>query len=469
MRKALFGGVQRQIVALRFCSKSNSAALVSPLYIVGKDSTIAPNVVIPDVEDLFEKFDRKRAEKNLELRQMSVPPAVANIEKAREYLRFIDGSIEDKKAEAEGIQKEFKRLKEANQGNVIDDEEMKERRERAKAIRKEIKSLVRDRWELEERAVVPLVSLPNSLKENCPIKENVVISVHGRKPEFPFVPKNHVDLAGGIELEMSDCSLTAFYLLGRLAKLEIDLGRRMQSHLLAKDYSMMSCPDFVKSVVVEGCGVDYRDPEAVLSLKPANEFRDRPSGVGMHLVGGSSLYAMVSFWAKNCVSNPMALPASYFSLGRRYRHVGVESERSLFHTRQSTSIEHFTACATRESAAKQFQATVDDLTSFYQLLGSHFRLSAAMAPRLTRAESYRMCLEMYSPGLDDFVEVANVSAFDEYISQRLMLKWEEKDRRESIRNLFVVGGCAMDVTKVIGILVECGQKEDGTYDVVKLG
>ena len=58
---------------------------------------------------------------------------------------------------------------------------------------------------------------------------------------------------------------------------------------------------------------------------------------------------------------------------------------------------------------------------------------------------------MFAPSLNDFIEVGDVATYDDYLSKRLMLKCESGTK---MRNLFVVSGTVVNITKVIACIVE---------------
>ena len=73
------------------------------------------------------------------------------------------------------------------------------------------------------------------------------------------------------------------------------------------------------------------------------------------------------------------------------------------------------------------------------------------ASELSLPQSHKVSFEMFAPSVQRFVEVGDVSAFDQFLSKRLMLKY---DTGGSLKNLFVVSGTAVNVTKVIGCILE---------------
>ena len=73
------------------------------------------------------------------------------------------------------------------------------------------------------------------------------------------------------------------------------------------------------------------------------------------------------------------------------------------------------------------------------------------ASDLSISQSHKVSFEMFAPSIQQFVEVGDVSAFGQYLSKRLMLKYEDGT---SLKNLFVVSGTAINVTKVIACMLE---------------
>ena len=73
------------------------------------------------------------------------------------------------------------------------------------------------------------------------------------------------------------------------------------------------------------------------------------------------------------------------------------------------------------------------------------------APELSLPQSLKVSFEMFAPSENRFIEVGDVSAFDDFLSKRLMLKYEAGT---SLKNLFVVSGTAINVTKVMACMIE---------------
>lgn len=317
-------------------------------------------------------------------------------------------------------------------------------------IKKEMKSNLNYRWNIEDSSVVDFLRLPNRLHPSTPIASDIVLHQTG---DCVASSRSHVDLATeSEELEVSNNSPRAYYLIGRLARLELDLCENVQTHLLDSGLDMLSCPDFVRSVVLEGCEPgSFKNPSGFLSLAETSDLGGIDSGHGVHLTGGASLHSMAAYFVKYLLANPVVLPANYFCIGRRYVARNSVEKFSLFETQQSTAVQLFSVSFDEASMKIQFDHLINLVRAFYDDLGMKYRIVSKNASELDNAQSLKHAVEMFSPSENRFVEVGHLSTYDDYLSKRIMLKYTEG---EELRNLFVVSGTFLDVTKVIACIIE---------------
>ena len=166
-----------------------------------------------------------------------------------------------------------------------------------KSLRKQLKGLRDVMWTMEEEVVINYLKL-----HNCDSKSTLKEKVHYcvfRGHDDERLQKNHKELCESNNLvDFSNVSHSAYYLKHDLAKLELKLNQYFTSKLLDCDYEIFSNPDFIKSVMAEGCGIDFLNPEQIFSLRKYQDFGDRESCNAMHLVGGASLAPFVAFFCR---------------------------------------------------------------------------------------------------------------------------------------------------------------------------
>ena len=403
----------------------------SPLRVLAP-SDERPMVVIPEL-DLRQRL-RGDEDLRLNLSRRGLKLDVDRMELSLDHLRY--------------VRSETKRLDSRRK--------MARSKREGRRLKAELKILNDDIIELQHVHDQELLKLPNILHRSVPDEDDVIFHSENGAELVPdgFRPKSHTELVGK---DIEFCVLTeddseSFYLFNRLASLELSLGLK-SSHFLRKlGCEILSCPDCVKSVIIDGCGNDFRDPGAEFALKPWKGFGQRSSGQGMHLVGGASLYSMAAYFAKNVVYAPRKLPVTYFCLGRRFFPAPEATNlASLFHTRQSTAVQMFSLHRKRY-INDWYYATVNSMVTFYSELGVPFRVVNKGPRNLDNAESKKLCFEMFSYGSNAYIPVGYMSMYGDFISNRLMHKVESSYK--GMNNLFSYGGCFLDMTKAIGCIVE---------------
>lgn len=301
-------------------------------------------------------------------------------------------------------------VKNKNRGgdSQLDFEELKEQ---GKQLRVELKKLSARWWTIEEKAVTAALSLPNYLHARTP-SENHLIESH--RP-FPEAVESHCN---NENIKFSSVSPTAYYLRGPLAHLELDwIQSFSQAFVQHNAFHLITGADFVKSVIVDGCGLEFNDPEITLCLTGSQD-----SG-NLHLVGGGSLASVAAFLTKNSIETPF--PMRLLSIGRQYQPPPATNDNKslgLFNATQSSAIQLLTAMENHpENLYEESQRISSTITNQLVELNVHFRVVNLAAGRLERWEQYRCSFQMYSSTLKDYVEVASVSIVGDFISRRLAI------------------------------------------------
>jgi seryl-tRNA synthetase len=103
---------------------------------------------------------------------------------------------------------------------------------------------------------------------------------------------------------------------------------------------------------------------------------------------------------------------------------------------------------------------------FYDKLGLHCRIVNVHATNINHAaKSKVLSIMVYSPYLEDYVEVGNMNLYNNFISKRLMLLSEDKDY---LSGLYILSGTFMNVTNTIGCIIESCQIVGSEIDLSKL-
>lgn len=318
-------------------------------------------------------------------------------------------------------------------------------------IKDNIRKLKEPLWSAEEAAIVEVLKLPNTLHFLTPENENKVLFTHLTPPQSK---KDH--LKTGHKLNLLNFKKNEnYYLKGDAAIFELGAKFYFNNILRKNQFIQFSNADFVKSVIVEGCGQDHTNPNTTFILHHNDESNFNIDN-RLHLTGGASLSSFLAYHAKNVIQ-PKAFPLKYFTMGRQYIPAPSD-EDSLFHVSQSSVIQFFGATKTSSEVDILLHEIVDILKSAYHELNHHYRVSILAANKLQMWESLRVVVEMFSTSLNSYIEVANISVSGDFISKRLLLTYmENKDNRFP----HIISGTVLNVPKFFGCVLE----QDGEFSI----
>ncbi|XP_063605420.1 serine--tRNA synthetase-like protein Slimp [Penaeus indicus] len=443
--------------AASFSSHAKEATVkkqsTSALYVSGNKATTTFSVLSPylDFTKCFQ--DIGRLEANVKLRGFDTD--------VRELSRMWT-ELKEKESEKEKLEKErtsvAKLMKECAKMKDKNVKEMQELKRQGKDIREQLKSITQEIWDLEEKAVIGALQLPNVLHKSTGEYEKELFKLF-EKPKYDFQARSHVEL-GRInqELEFINVSPSAYYLKGRLAALELACNDYFLTNFKNHGYLIHSNPDFAKAVIVEGCGVNI--DERVFAL--GSHESDTDSNL-QYLVGGGSLQAFAAYFTKQVISNPECLPQKLITVGRHYAPPRVHNP-SLLHAGQSTVVDAFLLY---HSQAIDEELLLNEvlmaLVQSYSRLNLHFRLTQYSAQRLEPQESAAIGLEMFSPHTEDYHEVSRISLYGDFISKRLWSLHKTGPSSANFLSMIHVKVCHM--SRLLALIMENGQKEDGCYQI----
>lgn len=313
-------------------------------------------------------------------------------------------------------------------------------------VKDNVKKLKVPLWSAEEYVMLEALKLPNNLHPNTPDDNNKILYTHPTVLNNNL-HRNHLKVGNDLDI-VSFKNNENYYLKGDAAIFELGAKFYVSDILKKNGFIQFSNPDFVKSVIVEGCGVDHTSSNATFILHHNEETSPNVDN-RLHLTGGSSLYSFMAYHAKN-VAYAKALPLKYFSIGQQYIP-SLGKEENLFQVCQSSVVQFFGVTKSEQSLELMLNELVEVLKECYGNFGYHFRLCIIPASNLQMWESMRVVIEMFSSSLEKYVEVANISVSGDFISKRLMYTYT--DNKESFFP-YVLSGTLLNVPKLLACVLE---------------
>jgi seryl-tRNA synthetase len=335
----------------------------------------------------------------------------------------------------------------------------------AKNISKEITKLNKKQEELKQKVNVLLLGIPNLLHESVPYgkddKENVEIRRCGKKPEFDFKPRNHLDILNNLGLIDAERAAKAagagfFYLKEDLALFDIALQRFTIDFLRKRGYILLEPPFMINRKAYEGM-IDPTDFEMV-TYKIDKE--------DLYLIATSEHPLGAMFM--NDVFSKAELPKKFIGISSCFRkEIGAHGKytKGLFRMHQFNKIEQFIFCLPEQSwqLHEELQKNSEDL---YKELGLHYRVVNICTGDIGTIAAKKYDIEAWMAD-DVFREVGSNSNCTDYQARRLNIKYKEKEGAAPAGFVHTLNNTAIATSRTMIAIIEQNQQKDGSVLVPK--
>ncbi len=346
------------------------------------------------------------------------------------------------------------------QGKNID-ELLKE----VKGIPAEIKSLETRAEERYSRLNIILLSLPNILHESVPQgkdeKDNVVVRTRGKKTQFGFDPRHHLDILN--DLGMVDMERAAkvagarfAFLKGDAVMLEHAIMRYALDVLKVRGYTVVEPPFMLNRAAYEG----------VVNLEDFGPVIYKIEGEDLHLIATSE-HPLVSMH-KDEILDASSLPMKYCGFSPCFRvEAGAHGRdtKGIFRVHQFYKVEQI-IFSKPEDGWKLHEELVANVERIYQDFGLPYRVVALCSADTGFMSAKTFDLEAWLPGQGAYREMASASNVTDFQSRRLLIRYREK-QNEPTAFVHTLNSTAV-VTRTLVAIIENFQREDGSVSIPKV-
>ena len=313
---------------------------------------------------------------------------------------------------------------------------------------------------------VAMLSLPNlpdadllpGGKEN-----NEPLRYVGKKPEFDFEPKHHVDLCCGLGLIDYERGVK---LAGAGNWMYTGMGARLEWALLnyfidchtADGYDFILPPHMLEYQCGETAGQFPKFADEVYKI--ANPTDDR-----IHYMLPTAEAALCSIYRDEILSEA-DLPKKLFAYTPCFRREAGShraDERGMVRGHQFNKVEMFQFCRPEDSDAA-FEELVTKAEKLVEGLGFHFRTVKLAAGDCSASMARTYDIEILIPSMDGYKEVSSVSNARDYQARRGNIRF----RREATGKpefLHTLNGSGLATSRIFPALVEQNQRADGSIVV----
>ena len=368
----------------------------------------------------------------------------------KELIQFVEGnkaemnrlsaSVPQAKKNGEDVSKIFAQVKAIAAKNAESDNELKE---------------------LEEKIFNFLAELPNIPDDDLlggGKENNKPIKVFGKKPEFDFPMKDHVELATSLGLIDYD---RAAKIAGRGAWIYTNLGAQLEWALLnyfitthLKDgYTFILPPHLLNEASGFGAGQFPKFREDVFWLEGLEPKR---------FLLPTAETALVNIYRDEILKEE-DLPKKFFAYTPCYRREAGSyrtEERGMIRGYQFDKVEMVQYTKPEDSDAA-FEELVGKAEALVAGLGLHYQVSKLAAGDISHSMARTYDIEVYLPSMGIYKEVSSASNARDYQARRTMCRYRDNATGKT-RYVHTLNASGLATSRIFPAILEQYQQADGS-------
>ena len=313
---------------------------------------------------------------------------------------------------------------------------------------------------VNEKLEKMLLTIPNIPQADVPVgrdeSSNKIVKIWGEPKQFPFTPKDHLELA--IQNKLLDLprgakiSGSGFPLYtGEGARIERSLINFMlEYHLQKHNYTELIAPVIVNRKTMTGTGQLPKLEEDMYRIEKDDLFLIPTAEVPV-----TNIFADEVLSYKDLPKQFVA----YTPCFRREAGSYGKETKGLQRLHQFNKVElvHFTEPEKSAAALEQILSDAEDILQAFNL---HYRVAALCTGDLSFASQKTYDLEVWAPGTGKYLEVSSVSNFGEFQARRANIRY--KDKTGKVKHLHTLNGSGVATPRLLIAIWETYQQEDGT-------
>lgn len=331
-----------------------------------------------------------------------------------------------------------------------------------KTLSNQIKENTNALRECEEAMTAKISELPNLPHESVPTdmnkKNNQVVRTWGKKREFSFTPKNHLELGAmhnlfdferGAKIAGSQFPLY----IGWGAELEWALLTFMREHNRERGYTAVVPPLLLNRESTFASGNLPKFEDQLYKCKDDPFYLLPTSEVPM-----TSLY-------RDEIIPEEKLPLYYTAQTPCFRReagtYGAE-ERGLVRVHQFNKVEMY-KFTTPETSYEELEKLVRDAEHIVEMLELHYRTMLLVTGDIGNQSAKTYDIEVWLPGQNSYYEVSSCSNCEDYQARRGNIRYRPKDGKPQF--VHTLNGSGLATPRLLISILENNQQEDGTIVV----
>ncbi|MBC8548541.1 MAG: serine--tRNA ligase [Candidatus Brocadiales bacterium] len=332
-----------------------------------------------------------------------------------------------------------------------------------KGVSDNIKQLEVDINALTDELETILLKIPNIPAPDVPVGKdptsNVIVKECGERREFPFTPLPHWDIGKSLDIldferaaKITGAGFTLYK--GAGARLERALYNFMLDlHTQEHGYTEIFPPYLVNRSSMTGTGQlpkleedMYRIPEDDLFLIPTAE------------VPITNIHSNEILTAQDLPMHYTACTACF----RREAGSHGKDTRGMLRVHQFNKVE-LVKFVKPETSYDELESLLSVSEKVLQLLGLQYQVLKLCTGDLSFAAAKCYDIEVWSPGVNKFLEVSSCSNFEDFQARRSNIRFRDDDGKT--RHVHTLNGSGVALPRTMIAIIENYQREDGTVEI----
>ena len=363
---------------------------------------------------------------------------IQKVETVKAEINKLSASVPQVKKDGGNVQEIFLKVKELKNQNVENEEKLAQ-------IEADIKGFVETLPNLPDDDLLP------GEKEN-----NRPIYTFGKKPEFDFEPKDHVELAESLGLVDYE---RAAKISGRGTWIYTGLGAQLEWALvnyfinthLKDGYTMILPPHLLNEESGYTAGQFPKFKNDVFWLEGQDKF-----------MLPTAETALVNLHRKE-ILNEDELPKKYFAYTPCYRCEAGSyrtEERGMIRGYQFNKVE-MVQYTTEKGSDAAFEELVRKAAALVEGLGLHFQISKLAAGDCSHSMARTYDVEIWIPSMGIYKEVSSASNARDYQARRGQIRYRDKETGKT-KYCHTLNASGLATSRLFPALLEQCQQKDGS-------
>jgi len=332
-----------------------------------------------------------------------------------------------------------------------------------KSVSDSIKEKETDIKTLTDELESLLLIIPNIPAEDVPVGKdptsNVIVKSWGDKKEFSFTPLPHWDIGKSLNIldferaaKISGAGFTLYK--GAGARMERALYNFMLDlHSQEHGYTEIFPPYLVNRASMTGTGQlpkleddMYRIPEDDLFLIPTSEV------------------PVTNIHSNEIIPNK-DLPifyTAYTACFRREAGSYGKDTRGMLRVHQFNKVE-LVKFVRPETSYDELESLLNVSEKVLQLLGLQYQVQKLCTGDLSFAAAKCYDIEVWSPGVNKYLEVSSCSNFEDFQARRCNIRFRDDDGK--LRHVHTLNGSGVALPRTMIAIIENYQRKDGSIEI----